>query len=68
MSNAEKTTGQKILELRRLKKLTGHALAREAGIAHERLNMIETDMIKNPSKEHLLRIAEALEVAVDDLV
>lgn len=68
MSTAARTTGQNISELRRMKNITGHTLAREAGIAHERLNMIETGMIKNPSREHLARIAEVLEVSVEELV
>ena len=68
MDNGLKTTGQKISGLRRMRNISGHTLARESGIAHERLTMIEADMIKNPSREHLAKIAEVLEVAVDELL
>ncbi len=68
MSNSEKTIGRKIVEFRRAKKISGHTLAKKAGISHERLSMIESDMIRNPSREHLAKIAEVLEVALDELL
>ncbi len=68
MNNPEKTTGRKIVELRRAKNISGHTLAKKAGIAHERLSMIESDMIRNPSREHIAKIAEVLEVALEELL
>ena len=64
MSNITKT----LRKLREAKVLTQEKLARLSDVANNTIIKIEAGKNKNPTLDTLKKIAEALEVSVDDLI
>lgn len=62
------TIGSKIKKLRLEKDMTQEELAVKAGIPYATLIKIEGDTVKNPTINTLQKLAEALEVSVDELL
>lgn len=62
------TIGSKIKKLRLEKDLTQEELAVKAGIPYATLIKIENDSVKNPTINTLQKLAQALEVSVDELL
>lgn len=60
--------GSKIKKLRLKDGLTQEGLARKADIPYTTLTKVESGVIKNPSVKVIAKIAEALGVAMEDLV
>ena len=58
--------GKRIRELRRQKGLTQEELGERAGISYKYLGSIERGQ-ENPSFKHLVRLAKALSVSMDEL-
>ncbi|MBT7483728.1 helix-turn-helix transcriptional regulator [Candidatus Peregrinibacteria bacterium] len=67
-SNQGENLGQKIQKLRKEKGLSQDELARKADIPYTTLTKIEIGVIKKPSVFAVAKIAEALEIGVDDLI
>ncbi len=57
-----------LIELRKQKGWTQERLAIESGISYNTLIKIERNGIKNPKIETVIKLADALEVSLDDLV
>jgi len=66
--NQVKTIGQKIKAWRKKKDITQDALAKKADIPYTTLAKIESDVIQNPSLQTITKIAEGLDISLDDLV
>lgn len=66
--NQIKTIGQKIKAWRKKKDMTQDALAKKADIPYTTLAKIESDVIQNPSLQTITKIAEGLNISLDDLV
>lgn len=64
----EKTIGQKIKELRKKKELTQEGLARKSDIPYTTLVKIEGDAIQNPTLDTITKIANGLEISLDELI
>ena len=62
------TIGSKIKVWRNKKKLTQDSLAKKANIPYTTLAKIESDVIRNPSLQTIMKIAEGLEITVDKLI
>ena len=60
--------GKKIKKLRTELKLSQDELARKADIPYTTLTKIETGVIKKPSVYAVAKIAEALNISLDDLM
>lgn len=60
--------GQKIQKLRKEKGMSQDELARKADIPYTTLTKIEIGVIKKPSVFAVAKIAEALEISLDELV
>ncbi|ANE46265.1 transcriptional regulator [Paenibacillus swuensis] len=60
--------GQRIKNYRLSKKLSLSELAERAGVAKSYLSNMERDIQTNPSIQFLEKIADALDVTVDDLL
>lgn len=60
--------GEKIQRLRKGKELSQDELARKANIPYTTLTKIEIGVIKKPSVFAVAKIAEALDITLDDLV
>ena len=65
--NQDNNLGQKIRKLRKELGLSQDELARKADIPYTTLTKIEIGVIKNPSFKAVSKIAEALDVNLDDL-
>lgn len=63
-----KTIGSKIKKLRQVKGMTQEELARKADIPYATLLKIENDNVQNPTINTLQKLAQALEVSVDELL
>ncbi len=63
-----KTIGDKIKVWRKKRDLTQDALAKKADIPYTTLAKIESDVIQNPSLQTITKIAEGLDVSLDELV
>ena len=59
--------GEKIQRLRKGKGLSQDELARKADIPYTTLTKIEIGVIKNPYFDSVSKIAEALDIQLDDL-
>ena len=57
-----------LIELRKQKGWTQERLAIESGISYNTLIKLERNGIKNPKIETVIKLADALEVSLDDLV
>jgi len=68
MNKNEKTIGEKIKAWRKTKDLTQDALAKKAGMPYTTLAKIESDVIQNPSLQTITKIAEGLEITLDQLI
>jgi len=64
----EQTIGQKIRAWRAKKDLTQDELAKKADIPYPTLIKIESDTVTNPTLDTVKKIAEGLEVTVDQLI
>jgi transcriptional regulator with XRE-family HTH domain len=62
------TIGGKIQKLRKEMGLTQEELAKKANLSYTTLIKIESDQVKNPTIKTIRKIAEALEVSLDNLV
>lgn len=60
--------GRKVQEFRKLSGLTQEELAKKANISHATLIKIEQGQVKNPTVKSLIKIAEALEISIDNLL
>lgn len=60
--------GEKIQRLRKEKGLSQDELARKADIPYTTLTKIEIGVIKKPSVFAVAKIAEALDISIDDLI
>ena len=67
-SQEERTIGKKIKALRNKQGLTAEALARKANIPYTTLSKIESDVIKSPTLPTVIKIAEGLEITLDELI
>jgi XRE family transcriptional regulator, regulator of sulfur utilization len=68
MEKNGKTIGEKIKAWRKKKGLTQDALAKKADIPYTSLAKIESDVIKNPSLQTIMKISKGLEITLDELV
>ena len=59
---------KKLVELRKQKGWTQEKLARESDISYNTLIKLERNGIKNPKIETVIKLADALEVSLDELV
>ncbi len=57
-----------LVKLRKQKGWTQERLAIESGISYNTLIKLERNGIKNPKIETVIKLADALEVSLDDLV
>lgn len=64
----DKTIGQKIKDLRKKKEMTQEGLARKADIPYTTLVKIEGDSIQNPTLDTITKIANGLEISLDELI
>jgi len=68
MENIDGHLGRKIKHQRAALKLTQDELARKADIPYTTLVKIETGVVKSPSVQTMQKIAQALEVTIDELI
>ncbi len=68
MEKVEKTIGEKIKIWRKKKSLTQDSLAKKADMPYTSLAKIESDAIKNPSIQTMVKIAQGLEITLDELM
>lgn len=68
MKTQEKTIGEKIKAWRKKKEITQDALAKKADIPYTTLAKLESDVIQNPSLQTITKIADGLEVTLDQLI
>lgn len=68
MNKNDKTIGEKIKAWRKKKDITQDALAKKADIPYTTLAKIESDVIQNPSLQTITKIADGLEITIDDLI
>jgi len=61
------TLGQAIRRIRQEARLSQKDLAEAAGIDQSYLSMIESDQRRNPGTRIIARLAQALQVSIDDL-
>lgn len=60
--------GDNIKRLRKKKGLSQDNLARKADMPYATLIKIESNVVKKPSVQNVVKIAEALEVKIEDLL
>ena len=60
--------GQHIRQLREARGMSQAALARAIGVPNTTVNRIESGFIESPSRDKLARLAEALEVDLEELM
>jgi transcriptional regulator with XRE-family HTH domain len=66
--NKSKTIGDKIKAWRKKKNLTQDALAKKANIPYTTLAKIESNVIQNPSLQTITKIADGLEITLNEIV
>jgi len=59
---------KKLAKLRKEKGLTQESLARKANISYHTLIKLESGRIQNPTIETIIKIANVLNINIDDLV
>jgi len=64
----QKSIGSRIKQWRKVRELTQEGLARKADVPYTTLSKIESDVVKNPSIGTMMKIAEGLEVSLDELI
>jgi len=65
--NNNETIGDKIKKLRNKQGLTQDELARKSDLPNTTLTKIETNVITKPSIQTVMKIANGLEVSIDEL-
>ncbi len=68
MNKKDKSIGEKIKAWRKKKDITQDALAKKADIPYTTLAKIESDVIQNPSLQTITKIADGLDITIDDLI
>ncbi len=68
MKKDKETIGAKIKSWRKKKDLTQDALSKKADLPYTTLAKIESDVIQNPSLNTITKIAEGLDITIDNLV
>ena len=63
----QKTIGKRIKELRSEKSLTQDGLARKSDIPYTTLTKIESEVIKSPTIDTVVKIATGLDIGIDVL-
>lgn len=63
-----KTIGEVVQKLRQDKGLTQEELAVKSGVSYTSLVKIERGQVENPTIKTLKKLADALEVSVDDIL
>ena len=66
--NEQKSIGSRIKQWRKVRELTQEGLARKADVPYTTLSKIESDVVKNPSIQTIVKIAEGLEISLDELI
>lgn len=66
--NNSETIGGKIKKFRNKQVLTQDELARKSDLPYTTLTKIETNVIKNPSIQTVMKIAKGLDITLDDLM
>jgi transcriptional regulator with XRE-family HTH domain len=66
--SSSKSIGKKIKMWRKKKNITQDILAKKADIPYTTLAKIECDVILNPSIQTVTKIANGLEITLDELV
>lgn len=66
--NNSETIGDKIKKFRNKQVLTQDELARKSDLPYTTLTKIETNVIKNPSIQTVMKIAKGLDITLDDLM
>ncbi len=67
MSKTQSILAQKIKSFRKAGDMTQESLAKEANIPYTTLTKIESGVIKNPTLDTVMKIAEALNTTLDEL-
>ena len=60
--------GDNIKKFRKKKELTQDGLARKADIPYTTLTKLESNVVKKPSVQTVVKIAKALDVSVEELI
>jgi len=68
MESKNRQIGDKIKVFRTKQGLTQDALARKCDIPYTTLTKIESNVITKPSIQTVTKIAEGLEISIDDLI
>ncbi|MFC1787767.1 helix-turn-helix domain-containing protein [Patescibacteria group bacterium] len=68
MDTQKATIGEKIKKWRKIKEMTQDELSKKAAIPYPTLIKIESDAVKNPSIETMVKIASGLKITVDELI
>lgn len=63
-----KMIGDNVKKIRKKKGLTQDNLARKADIPYTTLTKLESNVVKKPSVQTVAKIAEALDVSIEDLI
>lgn len=64
----KKSIGSRIKQWRKVREITQEGLSRKADIPYTTLSKIESDVIKNPSIQTIVKVAEGLEISLDELI
>ena len=68
MEKKQLSIGQRIKVWRSKRGLSQDALSKKADVPYTTLAKIEIDVIRNPSLHTITKIADGLEIKIDDLV
>ena len=68
IENKTKALAEKVKQWRKKKELTQDKLARNANVPYTTLAKIESGVIKNPSIETVMKIANGLGITLDQLI
>ena len=63
-----KSIGSQVKQWRKVRELTQEGLARKADVPYTTLSKIESDVVKNPSIQTMMKIADGLEISLDELM
>lgn len=61
--STEGTGGEYLRQLRYSRSLSLRELAKKSGLSASYISLLENDLIENPSKESILKLAETLEIS-----
>jgi transcriptional regulator with XRE-family HTH domain len=68
MEEKQINLSERIKHWRNVKSLTQDALAKKANIPYTTLAKIESDVVKNPSIQTIIKIAAGLDITLDKLM